>query len=104
MAPAETELGPVMVATMSACGMTEVTTWAAAAEPSLLAALGSLVSAVLKTELLKVPLAGAVAMTVKFAATPLPRLARDQVTTPALYVPPLEAETNVAPVGSVWLT
>src|SRR6187402_3406415 len=89
---------------MSACGMTVVTTWATAAEPSLLAALGSLVTAALETELLNMPLAGAVAVTVKFADAPLARLARDQVTIPALYVPPLEAETKVAPAGSAWLT
>ena len=90
-----------MVVTMSACGMTAVTTWAAAAEPSLLAALGSLVSAVLETELLNVPLPGAVTVTVRFAVTPSASPASDQVTIPALYVPPLEAETNVTPAGNV---
>src|SRR5678815_3536208 len=96
--------GPDTVVAMSACsvtGLTTVTTWAPAEEPSLLAALGSLVSAVLETELLNGPLAGTVTVTVKFAATPLARPARDQVTTSALYAPPLEAETNVAPAGSV---
>src|SRR5678815_95958 len=89
---------------MSACGMSAVSTWAEDAEPSLFAALGSLVNAVLETELLNVPLPGAVTMTVKFAVTPLARPARDQVTIPALYDPPLEAETKVALAGSAWLT
>src|SRR5262245_45834917 len=96
--------GPVTVGAISACSVTAVTavtTWAAADDQSLLPALGSVVSAALSTELLSGPLGGAVTMTVKFPATSLASPARDQVTTPALYAPPLEAETNEAPAGSV---
>jgi hypothetical protein len=68
--PATTLVEPVLVVLMSACGVTPVTTLAAAAEPLLLEATGSLVTAVLEVVLVKLPPAGAVTVTVKLVEEP----------------------------------
>lgn len=70
MEPATTLVEPVLVVLMSACGMTSVTILAEESEPLLLDATGSLVVAVLEVVLVKLPLAGAVTVTVKLVEEP----------------------------------
>src|SRR5881628_621451 len=94
--------GPVFATARSACPATVVVTRLAAAEPSLFAGAGSPVDEVAVATLTSVPLAGAVKVTVRATLAPLARLATvGQVTTPAAWVPPLLAETNVTPAGNV---
>src|SRR5204862_510396 len=84
---------------------TVVLTRLAGAEPSLLAATGSAVADVAEATLSSVPVAGAVTVTVYEVFAPLARLAiAGHVTVPAANVPPLLAETNVAPAGSASAT
>ena len=103
---ATTVAGPVFVTARSASSPIAVVTRLAAAEPSLFAGLGSVVAASARATLSRVPVAGAVTMTVRDRLAPLARVANaGQVTTPAVAVPPLLAETKVTPAGSVsWTT
>lgn len=63
-------------------GVRVVTTFAPAAEPSLLVSSGSLLVAVLLTVLVSEPLAGVVTVSVRFVDAPLARLKPGHVTTP----------------------
>src|SRR5439155_1756971 len=81
---------------------TVVETLLAAAEPLLLVESGSVVAASARATLSRVPVGGAVTVTVRERLVPLARVATaGQVTTPAAAVPPLLAETKVTPEGSV---
>src|SRR5512143_1475359 len=97
-----TVAGPDLATARSACSVTVVVTRLAAAEPLLLAGAGSVVADVAMATLTSVPVAGAVTVMVRVRTPPLPRLGTTgQVTTPPACVPPLEAETNMTPAGSV---
>src|SRR5213593_3559186 len=99
---AVTEAGPDLATARSAIPLTVVVTRLAGAEPLLFAGAGSLVVVVAMATLTSVPVAGAVTVTERVTLAPLARLATvGQVTTPAAWVPPLSAETNVTPAGSV---
>ena len=105
MLPAITLVEPVLVVATLAWGVTVVVTLAEEEEPLLFEASGSLVVEVLDTVLVNGPLTGAVMVTVKLVVAALAKLVMvGHVTTPALFVPPLDALTNVAPAGNVSLT
>src|SRR2546425_8544186 len=79
----------------------ELVTRLAGAEPLLLVESGSTVAASARATLSRVPVAGAVTVTVRAKLAPLARVAATgQVTTPAARVPPLLAETKVTPAGT----
>src|SRR5947207_12730095 len=101
-----TDAGPVLATARSAISPTTVVTRLAGAEPLLLVESGSVVAASARATLSRVPVAGAVTVTVRDRLAPLARVANaGQVTTPAVAVPPLLAETKVTPAGSVsWTT
>src|SRR5437773_1357809 len=84
----------------------ELVTRLPGSEPLLLVESGSAVAASARATLSSVPVAGAVTVTVRDRLAPLARVANaGQVTTPAVAVPPLLAETRVTPAGSVsWTT
>src|SRR5436190_135798 len=97
-----TVAGPVFVTARSARSSTTVVTRLAGAEPLLLVESGSAVEASARATLSRVPVAGAVTVTVRDRLAPLARVANaGQVTTPAVAVPPLLAETKLTPAGSV---
>src|SRR5438093_1499188 len=99
---ASTLAGPDLATARSACSVMVVVTRLAGAEPFPYAALFRSVEAVAAATLTSVPVAGAVTVTERVTLAPLARLATvGQVTTPAACVPPLVAEANVAPAGSV---
>ncbi len=102
MAPPFTVAGPALVVTTSATWITVVTR-AAAADPLLLAGVGSTLVDVLAAMLSSVPDAGVVTVTVRVVVAPLARVAiAGHVTTlPAPSTPPPEALTNVAVAGNV---
>src|SRR5262245_60717976 len=90
---------------MSACSVTVVVTWLAAAEPSLFPGVGSAVLLLADPMLSSVPVDGAVTVTVRVTLAPLAKLeTAGQVTTPPDSVPPLLAETNVTPDGRLSFT
>src|SRR5216117_4173090 len=94
--------GPALATARSATSPTTVVTRLAGAEPLLLVESGSPVAASARATLIRVPVGGAVTVTVRERLPPLARLATEgQVTTPAAAVPPLLAEAKVAPAGSV---
>src|SRR5207247_2235689 len=94
--------GPVLVTLRSARSSTTVETRLAGAEPLLLVESGSAVEASARATLSRVPVAGAVTVTVRERLAPLVRVATaGQLTTPPANVPPLLAETKVTPAGSV---
>src|SRR5881296_387624 len=94
--------GPVLVTLRSARSSTVVVTRLAGAEPLLLVESGSAVAASARATLSRVPVAGAVTVTVRDRLAPLARVANaGQVTTPAAAVPPSLAETKVTPAGRV---
>src|SRR5437773_12525959 len=94
--------GPVLVTLRSARSSTTVVTRLAGAEPLLLVESGSTVAASARATLSRVPVAGAVTVTVRDRLAPLARVASaGQVTTPAVAVPPLLPWTKVTPAGSV---
>src|SRR5438093_1620258 len=64
--------------------------------------LGALGAASARATLSRVPVVGAMTVTVRDRLAPLARLGTDgQVTTPAARLPPLLAESKVTPAGSV---
>ena len=103
---AETVAAPLLVVFKSAMGVTLVMTLALEEEPLLFEASGSVEVAELETWfVMDRPVLGAVMVTVKFVVA----LARKfvivgQIIDPLLFVPPLEALTNVVFVGSRSLT
>src|SRR5439155_1368257 len=81
---------------------TTVETRFAGAEPLLLVESGSTVAASARATLSRVPVAGAVTVTVRDRLAPLARVANaGQLTTAPANVPPLLAETKVTPAGNV---
>src|SRR4051812_44974337 len=89
----------------SACDVTVVVTTEAELLPSLLADSGSPVVDDALAELVKLPLAGALTVTVKLVLLPFAReLMVGQATTPLLLVPLPLALTKVAFSGRVSLT
>src|SRR5216117_2384350 len=99
---ASTPAGPDLATARSACSVTVVVTRLAGAVPLLFAGVGSLVGEPAMATLRSVPVAGAVTVTERVTLAPLARVATvGQVTMPAAWVPPLVAETNVTPAGSV---
>src|SRR5436309_5228139 len=99
---AMTVAGPDLFTARSASPATIVATRLAAAEPLLFAGVGSLVGEVAMATLTSVPVAGAVTVTERVTLAPFARVATvGQVTTPAACVPPLSADTNPTPAGSV---
>src|SRR5436309_439785 len=99
---ASTLAGPDLVTARSAGRERVVVGRLAAAEPLLFAGVGSVVGEVAMATLTSVPVAGAVTVTERVTLAPLARLATvGQVTTPAACVPPLSADTNATPAGSV---
>src|SRR5881296_1979208 len=94
--------GPVLLTLRSARSSTTVVTRLAGAEPLLLVESGSAVAASARATLIRVPVAGAVTVTVRERLAPLARLATaGQVTTPPANEPASLAETKVTPAGSV---
>src|SRR5438034_555210 len=94
--------GPVLVTLRSARSSTVVVTLLAGAEPLLLVESGSTVAASARATLSRVPVAGAVTVTVRDRLAPLARVATaGQLTTPAASEPASLAETKVTPAGSV---
>src|SRR5436309_773963 len=94
--------GPVLASERSASSWTTVVARLAGAEPSLLVESGSVVKASARATLIRVPVGGAVTVTVRERLAPLARLPTvGQVTTPAASEPASLAETNVTPAGSV---
>src|SRR5947199_37484 len=86
----------------SARSSTTVVTRFAGSEPLLLVESGSAVEASARATLSRVPVGGAVTVTVRERLAPLTRVATaGQVTTPVARVPPLLAETKVTPAGRV---
>ena len=102
--PACAVVGPVLVVVTSATSVSAVTTLALEEDPLLSEGVGSPVLDVLETTLVRLPLAGAVIVTVKLVEAALARLIDGKVTTPLPYDPPPLALTNVAPAGNVSLT
>src|SRR5437867_1895681 len=99
---AVTEAGPDLATARSASPLTVVVTRLAGAEPLLFAGAGSVVVVVAMAALTSVPVVGAVTVTERVTLVPLARPATvGQVTTPAACVPPLLADTNATPAGSV---
>src|SRR5213075_270380 len=102
---AVTAAGPDLATARSATSPTVVVTRLAAAEPLLFVESGSAVLASARATLTSVPVAGAITVTEYVSAPPLETEATaGQVTTPPASVPPLSAETNVTPAGSVSTT
>src|ERR1044071_4293449 len=93
--------GPVTVVLMSAKVWTmAVMTFACAELPLLFPGTGSLVSDVLDTSFVTEPVAGNVTTTVKFVLAALAKFVRvGHVTTPAEWMPPLDALTKLTPAG-----
>src|SRR5216117_2035407 len=98
--------GPALATARSATSPTTVVTRLAGLEPLLLVESGSVVAASARATLIRVPVGGAVTVTVRDRLAPLARVAATgQVTTPAAAVPPLLAETKVTPAGRAsWTT
>ena len=91
-----------MASVRSASSWTTVVARLAGAEPSLFVESGSVVKASARATLIRVPVGGAVTVTVRERLAPLARLPTvGQVTTPAASEPASLAETNVTPAGSV---
>ena len=100
-----TVAGPVFETARSASSVTVVVTRLAAAAPLLLVVSGSAVVASARARLSKVPVAGAVTVTVRVIEPPLAiEATAGQVTTPPDSAPPLSAATKVTPAGSVSCT
>src|SRR5437773_2668012 len=94
--------GPVLVTLRSARSSTTVVTRLAGAEPLLLVESGSTVAASARATLSRVPVGGAVTVTVRDRLAALARVETEgQVTTPADAFPPLLAVTKVTPAGRV---
>src|SRR5437867_3197128 len=99
---ASTVAGPVLATTRAASSGMELVTRLAGSEPLLLVESGSSVAASARATLSKVPVVGAMTVTVRDRLAPLARLGADgQVTTPAARLPALLAESKVTPAGSV---
>ena len=64
----------------------------------------SLVGELTRATFVKLPLAGAVTVTVTLLVAPLARLPKVHVTTPELFTPPAVALTNVTVAGKVSVT
>src|SRR5213593_2739436 len=94
--------GPALATARSARSSTTVVTRLAGAEPLLLVESRSTVAASARATLSRVPVAGAVTVTVRDRLAPLARVATaGQVTTPAASDPASLAETKVTPAGRV---
>src|SRR5947207_2035571 len=99
---AVTAAGPDLATVKSATSPTVVVTRLAAFEPLLFVESGSAVLASARATFTGVPVAGAVTVTEYVSAPPLATVATaGQATTPPASAPPLSAETNVTPAGSV---
>src|SRR5436309_734459 len=98
--------GPVFATLRSAISVTVVETRLAGFDPLLLVESGSAVEASARATLSRVPVGGAVTVTVRDRLAALARVETEgQVTTPAGAFPPLLAETKVTPAGRVsWTT
>src|SRR5881396_3309483 len=97
-----TVAGPVLASFRSASSWTAVETRLPGSDPLLLVESGSSVAASARATLSSVPVVGAMTVTVRDRLAPLARLGTDgQITTPAARLPPLLAESNMTPAGSV---
>ena len=99
-------VAPLLVVLTSAMGVTVVITLAFEEAPLLFDASGSVEAAVLETVFVSErPVLGAAMVTVKFVVALAVKLVSvGQIIDPLLFVPPLEALTNVVFVGKRSLT
>lgn len=97
-------VGPLFVICKSACGVIVVVTMALVEVPSLLVGTGSNVMEPLSARFVKVPLAGAVTVTVKFVVAPLVNVATGHVTSPFVKLKPELAVTKVTLDGNASVT
>ena len=100
MTPRESAAGPDLPTARSASGVTVVTTAGVTLFKMFVSPVGEATWAVF----VKVPLAGAVTVTVKLLTWPDTSVPRLQFTTPELFVPLPLAVTNATPTGSVSVT
>src|SRR5260221_13161805 len=84
----------------SATGVTSVVTGWLVLLIRFVSSVGELTLAVL----LSVPLSGAITSTVRFVVALTAKVPSDQLTIPALVVPPPDAPANVTPAGSASVT
>ena len=98
--PAKTFARAVFVTPISATGVTVVVTGGLV----LLVGFGSPVGEFTMAVLVNAPLAGAVTFKVKFVVAPAVIVPSDQLTIPAMFVPPPVVFTNVTPMGKLSVT